>query len=168
MPFVAVATNFYLIHKNDYYSLVYKMFDFDNDVKFVISFGVVFIFFYIFRSIINLLYFYMLNKFTQGRYHLLAYRLFENYIGLPYEDFTSRNSSTMTKSIVSEATNLTTLISSGLLMMSEIFIIIFIYAMMLYVNYKITFLLTVILVLNAILMMKTVSPRIKKAGAIRG
>ena len=109
----------------------------------------------------------MLNKFTQGRYHLLAYRLFENYMGLGYKEFTSRNSSTMTKSIVSEATNLTTLISAALLMMSEVFIIIFIYAMMLYVNYKITFLLTVILVLNAILMMKTVSRKIKKAGAIR-
>ena len=40
MPFVAVATDFDLIHTNEYYSLVYKMFDFDNDVKFVISFGV--------------------------------------------------------------------------------------------------------------------------------
>ena len=103
-----------LIHTNEYYSFVYNMFDFDTDVKFVISFGVILIFFYIFRSIINLLYFYLLNRFTQGRYHLLAYRLFENYMGFPYQDFTSRNSSTMTKSIVSEATNLTTLISSGI------------------------------------------------------
>lgn len=167
MPFVAVATDFSLIHNNEYYSFVYKIFYFDNDVQFVIFFGVVLIFFYIFRSIINLLYFYLLNRFTQGRYHLLAYRLFENYMGLPYKDFTSRNSSIMTKSIVSEATNLTALISACLLMMSEVFIIIFIYAMMLYVNYKITFLLTVILVLNAILMMKTVSRKIKKAGVIR-
>lgn len=167
MPFVAVATDFNLIHNNEYYSYIFDFFEFDKEVTFVISFGVVLIFFYIFRSIINLLYFYLLNRFTQGRYHLLAYRLFENYMGLPYEDFTSRNSSTMTKSIVSEATNLTSLISAALIMMSEFFIIIFIYAMMLYVNYKITFILTVILVLNAILMMKTVSHKIKKAGVIR-
>ena len=50
MPFVAVATNFSLIQSNEYYSFVYKMFDFDNDVQFVILFGVVLIFFYIFRS----------------------------------------------------------------------------------------------------------------------
>ncbi|WP_373034048.1 ABC transporter transmembrane domain-containing protein, partial [Sulfurovum sp.] len=167
MPFVAIATNFSLIHENEYYSLIYQMFNFDNDVQFVILFGIVLIFFYVFRSIINLLYFYLLNKFTQGRYHLLAYRLFENYMGLPYKDFISRNSSTMTKNIVSEATHLTTLISSGLLMMSEVFIIIFIYSMMLYINYKITFLLTVILVFNAMLMLKTVSRKIKKAGVIR-
>lgn len=167
MPFIAVATDFDLIQTNEYYSKVYNMFGFDNDVKFVIAFGVVLIFFYIFRSMINLLYFHMLTRFTQTRYYLLAYRLFENYMGLPYKDFIGRNSSTMTKSIISEASNLTNLISAVLLMMSEVFIIIFIYSMMLYVNYKITFLLTVVLVLNAVLMIKTVSVKIKKAGAIR-
>ena len=103
MPFIAVATDFNLIQSNEYYSYVYDMFDFKTDVSFVITFGIVLIFFYIFRSIINLFYFYLLNRFTQGRYHLLAYRLFENYMGLAYKDFIKRNSSTLTKSIVNEA-----------------------------------------------------------------
>ncbi len=167
MPFIGVATDFDLIHTNEYYSKVYTLFGFDNDVKFVITFGIVLIFFYIFRGMINLFYFYMLNRFTQTRYHLLAYRLFENYMALPYQNFIARNSSTMTKSIVSEATNLTNLISAILFMMSEVFIIIFIYTMMLYMNSRITFLLTLVLVLNAVLMIKTVSVKIKKAGAIR-
>ena len=167
MPFIAVATDFNLIHSNEYYARIYEFFAIKSDVEFVISFGIVLIFFYIFRSIINLIYFYMLNKFTQSRYHLLAYRLFENYMGLPYEEFINRNSSTMTKSIVNEASNMTSLISAVLFMMSEIFIVIFIYAMMIYVNYKITFLLTVVLGLNALLMVKTISKKIKKAGVIR-
>jgi ATP-binding cassette subfamily B protein len=167
MPFIAIATDFTLIHTNEYYSYAYKLFEFDKDVSFVISFGIILIFFYIFRSAINLLYFYLLNRFTQGRYHLLAYRLFENYMGMPYRDFITKNSSTLTKSIVNEASNLTALISAVLFMMSEVFIVIFMYIMMLYVNYKITFLLTAILFLNAILMIKTVSVKIKKAGVIR-
>lgn len=167
MPFIAVATDFSLIHKNEYYNYIYQLFNFDKDVTFVITFGVVLIFFYIFRSGVNLLYFYLLNRFTQGRYHLLAYRLFENYMGMPYRDFITKNSSTLTKSIVNEASNLTALISAVLFMMSEFFIVIFMYIMMLYVNYKITFLLTAILFLNAILMIKTVSVKIKRAGVIR-
>lgn len=167
MPFIAVATDFNLIHSNEYYSFIYKYFNFSSDTNFVVIFGVVLILFYIFRSIINLFYFYLLNRFTQGRYHLLAYRLFENYMGLPYKEFIKRNSSNLTKSIVNEASNLTNLISAVLFMMSEVFIVIFIYAMMIYVNYKITFLLTVILLLNALLMVKTVSKTIKKAGVIR-
>ena len=167
MPFIALATDFTLIHSNKYYEYIYKLFAFEKDVSFVIAFGIILIFFYIFRSAINLLYFYMLNKFTQGRYHLLAYRLFKNYMGMPYRDYITKNSSTLTKSIVTEASNLTQLISAFLFMLSEVFVVIFIYALMLYVNYKITLLLTVILVLNTILMLTTVSVKIKKAGKIR-
>jgi len=167
MPFISVATDFSLIHSNEYYFAIYNFLDFDKDVSFVIVFGVILICFYFFRSVINLLYFYLLSRFTQGRYHLLAYRLFENYMGMPYRYFVTKNSSTLTKSIINEVSNLTQLISSVLFMMSEIFVVIFIYSMMLYVNYKITFLLTVILILNALLMIKTVSVRVKKAGIIR-
>jgi len=167
MPFIAVSTDFTLIHSNEYYLFIYNLFHFENDVQFVLAFGIVLIFFYFFRSMINLFYFYILSKFTQSRYHLLAFRLFENYMGLAYKDFIQKNTSVMTKSIISEASNLTTLISAILFMMSEIFVIIFIYTMMLYVNYKITLLLTIILILNALLMIKTVSRKIKKAGAIR-
>ena len=167
MPFISVATDFNLIHSNEYYSSVYNFFDFSSDVSFVVTFGFFLISFYFFRSSINLLYFYLLSKFTQGRYHLLAYRLFSNYMGMPYRYFVTKNSSNLTKSIINEAANLTQLISAVLFMMSEIFVVIFIYSMMLYVNYKITFLLTVILVLNALLMVKTVSVRVKQAGVIR-
>ena len=167
MPFIALATDFTLIHSNEYYQYIYKLFEFEKDVSFVIAFGVILIFFYIFRSAINLLYFYALNRFAQGRYHLLAYRLFEKYMGLSYRDYTTKNSSSLTKAIVTEASNLTHLISAFLFMLSEVFVVIFIYASMLYVNYKITLLLTVILVLNAILMLKTVSVKIKKAGRVR-
>jgi len=167
MPFIAVATDFNLIHTNEYYLKIYEIFNFNNEVEFVISFGVVLVLFYIFRSIINLFYFYMLNKFTQSRYHLLAYRLFENYMSMPYKDFIGKNSSVLTKSIINEASNLTMLISAVLFMISELFIVIFIYAMMLYVDYKITFLLTIVLVLNALLILKTISQKIKKAGVIK-
>ncbi len=45
MPFIAVATDFDLIHTNAYYSKVYEMFGFDNDTKFVIALGIGLIFF---------------------------------------------------------------------------------------------------------------------------
>ena len=167
MPFISVATNFDLITSNEYYSKIYTMFNFNTNIEFMVAFGIALIVFYIFRSIINLFYFYMLSRFTQSRYHLLAFRLFQNYMGLPYKEFINRNSAQMTKSIINEASYLTALISSILLMLSEVFIIVLIYGMMIYVNYKITFLITVILAMNATLMLKTVSIQIKKAGKIR-
>lgn len=167
MPFIAIATDFTLVESNQYYKYVYDLLQFSSVKDFVIAFGIFLIFFYIFRSIVNLIYFYLLNRFSQGRYHLLAYRLFENYMGMPYKNFTQKNSSTLTKSLINEAANLTNLIQNILFMMSEFFVVVFLYAMMLYVNYKITLLLTFILILNAIFLTKTVSRKIKQAGILR-
>ena len=167
MPFMAVAIDFNVIHSHTAYRYVFDLFGFTRDSSFVIAFGVLLIFFYFFRSGLNLAYFYLMARFTNGRYHLIAYRLFENYLGMPYHAFVVKNSSTLTKSIVSEALNLTMLISGLLLMLSELFIVILIYAMMLWVNYKITLVLTAFLLLNAVFMLKTVSGKIKKAGLRR-
>ena len=54
MPFISVATDFSNIHSNKYYAFVYNYFAFTDDVIFVISFGLILVLFYIFRSVINL------------------------------------------------------------------------------------------------------------------
>ena len=167
MPFIAIATDFTLIHSNIYYDYMYTFFGFSNDIKFVVGFGILLVVFYLFRSMINLIYFYLLSRFTQGRYHLLSARLFQKYMAMPYREYVSINSSNLTKNIVTEAHNLTQLISSLLLMLSEIFIVVLIYGMMLYFNAKITLLLTLVLGFNAFLMLKIVSVKIKEAGTLR-
>ncbi|MDP2076980.1 MAG: ABC transporter ATP-binding protein [Sulfuricurvum sp.] len=167
MPFISVATDFNAIQTNKFYLYIYNIFEFDSEINFVIAFGILLIIFYIFRSFANLFYLYILSDFTQSRYHLLAYRLFENYLGLPYKEFINRNSSTMSKTLHTEAINLTTIISSLLFIMSEFFIALFIYSVLIYVNYKITILLTFILFINGLFMTKTISSKIKKAGIKR-
>jgi ATP-binding cassette subfamily B protein len=167
MPFISVASNFELIQTNKYYNYVYQLFHFHSEINFVLAFGIGLILFYIFRSLINLAYFYSLNKFSQRRYHLLAYRLFENYMGMDYKNFIGKNSAHLTKNIINETNNLVQLISSILFMMSEIFVLILIYSMLLYVNWKMTLLLTGFLVVNIILLKKFVSTKIKKAGIER-
>jgi len=167
MPFIEIASDFSVIHENEYYRYIFNYLSIDSDINFVLFFGIFLIFFYILRSLINLLYFYLINRFTEGRYHLLAYRLFESYLGMSYKNFVNKNSSILTKAIINEAGNLTTLISSVLFIVSEMFVVIFIYSMMIYINYKITFLLTIILIVNAGLMVKTISLKIKKAGVVR-
>ncbi len=164
MPFLAVASDFEVIHTNKYYLFVYDFFGFKSDFNFVIIFGIVLIFFYIFRSIVNISYNYLLAKFSRGRYHLIAYRLFENYLGMPYRHYIERSSSDLIKTVFSEAQNLTALISAMLYMVSEIFVIVLIYSILLYVNWKIALVLTIALGLNALLLTQTVSKFIRRIG----
>jgi len=167
MPFIQVASDFSQIQNNQYFKVIYDFLNFNSPIDFVICFGIFLIFFYMFRSGINLFYFYLLARFSKGRYHLLAYRLFENYLGLSYRDFIEKNSSELNKAIINEAQNLTALIAGILFMMSEVFVVIFIYSMMLYINWKITLLLSILLILNALFLLKVISPKIKKAGIDR-
>ena len=167
VPFVSVASDFETIHTNEYYKELYQFFNFENDVLFVVTFGIVLIFFYIFRSAINLFYTYFLIRFTNSRNYLIASRLFNNFLGRSYRDFVENNSSEMTKVIVSEVAMVTAIISDIIFALSEIFVIIFIYSMMLYVNWKITFFLTLLLGINSIFMVKIISRKIKIAGKDR-
>jgi ABC-type multidrug transport system fused ATPase/permease subunit len=167
MPFISVASDFTTIQSNEYYKLVYDFFNFKNETDFVFVFGIVLVVFYLFRSTINLFYFYLLERFSKGRYHLLAYRMFENYLGMSYRNFIEKNTSELNKAIINEVQNLTSLLGGLLFMMSEVFVVIFLYSMMIYINWKITLLLTIILGLNAFFLVKFISPKIKKAGQDR-
>lgn len=167
MPFISVASNFEVIHSNHYYKMAYDFFNFSSEVNFVIVFGIVLILFYVLRGGLNLAYFYLLAKFANGRIHLLAFRLFENYLGMSYHHFIGKNSSELSKSIITETNYLTTMISAILLMISEIFVVILIYSAMLFVNWKITLLMTLFLGVNALFLVKTVSKKIKNQGVIR-
>ena len=166
MPFISIATDFNNIESNKYILKIYEFINVDK-LHFVVYFGVFLIGFYIFRALFNLFYFYLLNNFSQGRYHLIAYRLFENYIGMEYKRFIDKNSSYMTKNIVNEASNVTQILSYSLFIVSEIFVIILIYSMLLYVNWKMTILLTLFLAINIVLLKIFVSTKIKKAGVER-
>ena len=167
LPFINIASDFSNIHSNNYTEKIYTFFHFKNDIHFVTAIGSALLVFYFLRSLLNLGYFYLLAKFSKGRYHLIAYRLFENYLGMSYRSFIDKNSADLSKAIINEAQNMTTLISGLLLMLSEIFVVIFIYSIMLYINWKITLLISTILVVNTFFLVMTFSRAIKKAGVSR-
>ena len=167
MPFIAVAVNFKTIEKNKYFHYFYHLFNFSSPVYFVATFGILLIIFYIFRGAINIIYYFFLGKFSAGRYHNIAYRLFSNYMSMSYMQFINSNTSELSKAIITEAYNLTLIINSFLLLITEIFVAIFIYIIFLYVNWEMTILLTAFLALNILFLIKTVSSQIKKSGEKR-
>lgn len=167
MPFISIASDFSVIHSNEYYKYFYDYFSFESDISFVLIFGVLLIGFYFFRSTINLFYFYMLAKFSSARYHIFAIRLFKNYLGRSYKNFIDDNSANLSKAIVIEASYLTKILSSLLFIFSEIFIILFICSMMIYMDWKITLLLFILLAVSSFILVNTISKKIKKVGNIR-
>ena len=167
MPFIDIASNFDNIHSNQYYQLIFDFFGFINDANFAIFSGVLLVGFYIFRGVINLMYVHSMASFSQNLYAQITTRLFKGYLAMPYEVFTNQNSSYLTKVVITEASLMSGVIRSILLMISEIFIIIFLYALMLFISWKITIIFTIIMLIKLFFLTTIISNKIKIAGVTR-
>jgi len=167
MPFISIASNFDYIQNNKYMSVIYNFFNMTSELDFVIYFGVLLFIFYVFRSLINMFYYYMLSKFSEGRYFAISKRLFEQYLSIPYQKFNSLNTAHLTKIIINEASYYTQVISSLLVMISEIFVIIFIYALLLYIDWESTLFLSLILLFVVGIILGKITQLIKTKGRDR-
>ncbi len=167
MPFVQVAIDFQQIHTHEYYERAYNFFNFHSEAGFVVAFGVCLIFFYLFRSALNLFYYYKIAVFSRGSYYGIALQLFKNFIGFSYRNFIERNSSHLLQSIITEANNVSILMAAFVTMFGEIAIVALIYIALLVINWKLTLLLTLFLAMNALLLTMTVTKRVKRAGQKR-
>lgn len=167
MPFLSVAMDFSLIHTNKYYQYFYDIFYLEAEYEFVILFGIILILFYLFRSAVNLLYVHSMAKFSHNLYYSISNRLFNKYCNISYLNFTKLNSSTLTKTLTIETTYLLNLINAVLVIFSEMLVIILLYTLIFYVNPIITITLTIFLLLNAFLMIRFITNKIKNAGVKR-
>ncbi|CAC9995304.1 ABC transporter ATP-binding protein [thiotrophic endosymbiont of Bathymodiolus puteoserpentis (Logatchev)] len=167
MPFIDISVNFDSIHQNQYYQWIFVFFGFENDVNFAIVFGLTLVGFYIFRGGVNLTYNYVMANFTEELYARTTKRLFKTYLAMPYRVFTNKNSSYLTKAIITEASLMSLVIRSALMIMSEIFVTVFIYILMLIASWKITLIFTAILILKILFLTHSISKRIKVVGKVR-
>ena len=167
MPFIDVATNFEKIHSNEYYQWAYVFFGFDSDSDFAIAFGLTLLGFYLFRGLVNLLHTYKVASFAQNIYTRITKRLFRAYLLMPYQEFTGKNSSYLSKTIITETSLLSVVIRDVLVMLSEILVVIFLYILMLLASWKITFTFTIVLAVKLFFLTQTVSKQNKLVGAVR-
>ena len=167
MPYVSVSNDFSLIDSNKYYKFLYDLFDFENKINFILIFGLLIILFYIIRAAINAIYLYLIMNFTFTRYNNIVNRLFQTYLKMPYTNFVEINTSYLTKMVINEASNITELLKSTLLLTSEIFIFILISSILLYVNCEIVAIITILITIVGLVIFKTISKITKETGKQR-
>jgi ATP-binding cassette, subfamily B, bacterial PglK len=167
IPFISIASNPDLLNENKYFNWGYSILGYSSSNKFIIHFGVALILFYIFRGIYTVFHGYLMNKFSVGKHKHLAIKLFENYIHMPYRDFVNRNSATILKTIITEAGQLAFLFMNILIFLSETIVIVLIYILLLLVDIKMTMVLTLLLGFMTLLLVLTISKKIKKKGLQR-
>jgi len=167
MPFIHVATDFEVIHKNIYYQWIYNFFNMKSEITFVLIFAAFLIGFYLFRALINQLYIYSLTRFSQRCARDISFKLFKNYIGFSYRNFIERSSGRLIKAVLDEASNIAEILTAYIQVLTESIIIVAIYSFLLFISWKITLILTLFLGINAFIIKRVISSRIRESGKRR-
>ena len=167
MPFINIAINFDNIHSNNFNQRAFDFFSFEKDINFAIAFGFLLLGFYFFRGVVTILFSYILVHFSEYLYSQTTKKLFKNYLNMPYFIFANKNSSYLTKTIITESALLSKVINSALLLMSEVFLVICLYTVMMFVNWKITIFFTIVLAIILLFLTQIISKRVKLVGAKR-
>ncbi|MBD3231363.1 ATP-binding cassette domain-containing protein [Candidatus Dependentiae bacterium] len=164
MLFAAVATNLDSIFKNKYASYVYNFFNFSSTSQFVIYFGFSLILFYFFRGFIISLFNYSMSRFSQGRFKRLSYKFLEYCLNFKYKNLTSNNSSKISTVIFGSSGQVSQIVLALLTISAESLTVGFIYLTLLWVNWKMTCVLTFLLSIKVLFIVKTFSGRLSIAG----
>lgn len=101
-PFLAVAGNPRLIETNYLIAFLHKSLGFQNSHAFLVTLGSLSIVILLLSSFYKAATRYAMNRFSNMRLHSISLRLFKNYLRQPYSFFLQRNSSDMTKNMLSE------------------------------------------------------------------
>ena len=102
-----------------------------------------------------------------GSYRLFSKMLFKKYLDLDFVEFTGRNTSQMSKAIVTESQELGGVLSGFVSLLSELLVAICFYAFLLYIDFKITIAATLFIGLMLFIVFKTISKKVVEAGKSR-
>jgi len=164
MLFISVATNFELVYKNKWYAAGYKMLGCSSPAQFIMIFGAGLFVFYVIRAVLNIIHLYSIGNFSQQRYREFSSKLFHRFLQFPYKDFVSRNSAVISQSIFNYSGSITYVIQGLLLLCAELLTVLTVYAMLFFVNWKMTCVLSVVLSIKMFFIFKIFSKKIAAAG----
>ena len=109
LPFIAILTNPSIIETNLIVKFIYQssfMIGVENEQQFLFVLGIIVFLLLLFSLSFKSLTIYFQERFVQNREYSIGKRLLERYFNQPYSWFLNRNSSDLSKTILSEIGNL--------------------------------------------------------------
>lgn len=166
MPFITFASNPDMIFSHWSSQWLYNALNLSSSLEFMYLFSLALILFYLFRALYNSFYNYALARFAFSKFHFFAYRLFCKNVELSYLDFTTHKTDKLRANIITEAQNASFYLQNLLQLSAEFFTIALMYALLLMVSWKMTLVLTLLLVAQVALILKALTKKIKDKGEL--
>jgi ATP-binding cassette subfamily B protein/ATP-binding cassette subfamily C protein len=166
MPFISLASDPGLLASGWYK----KAFDYSGVASaesFIIILGIAIIIFYLFRAVYSILLTWFMNRFSTGIYKYLSKKMLKIVLSVSYKVYTQKNSAELMRIIGGETGDVRGVTLNVLQLCSEIFTVVMVYAVIVIINWKMTLIVTAVLLFLVLLLLSILIKVNKKQGVIR-
>lgn len=143
VPYISIAVS-QTMPENKYTASITEMLNIQTFQEFMIYSSLFIVIFYMFRLATNLVYNYISLRFVNKLRHVVMSKLFNHYAYIDYAHFVFRNSSDLKKTLLQESLNTQNIIRSMIDIISEIFVLLFLMGMIIYTDWKLSIVLSMI------------------------
>jgi len=135
LPFIAVVNNPEVIQRNPWLRLAYDSLGYASPQSFLVSLGIVVLAFIVFSNVVKALTAWWRLSYDNNLNYTLARRLLAQYMARPYAFFLNRNTSDMTKNILTEVRNcIGGVLSAGMEILSSSLVCLFMLGLLLAID----------------------------------
>jgi ATP-binding cassette subfamily B protein/ATP-binding cassette subfamily C protein len=152
MPFISIVSDPGLL-ESGWYKIAFDFLGFSSAEKFIITIGIGIIIFYIFRAVYSVALTYFTSRYSIGMYKYFSINIFKLCLSVPYKVYAQKNSAEMMHSIVRETNDISRTVLHLLQFCSEIFTILMVYAVIVILNWKMTLIVTAVLLFMVIFLL---------------
>ena len=152
MPFISIVSDPALL-ESGWYKRAFDFLGFASAEKFIITMGIGIIFFYFFRGVYSVVLTYFTSRYSIGTYRYFSVKLFKSNLSIPYKLYAQKNSAELMHSITRETSDISRVVLNLLQLCSEIFTILMVYAVIVFLNWKMTLIVTVVLLFLVIFLL---------------
>ena len=146
LPFMSVATNPSLIQSNEVLRYTYTFFSFETEQSFLFFLGALALCFLVVGNMVRAFSSYLLLKFSNMQNYYLGRRILANYLHQPYEFFLSYNSSELSRTVLSEVSQVIGGVLTPMLRaFGRLFTVLLIVLMIFYVNPSVAMVMALVL-----------------------
>lgn len=149
LPFMSIVIDPSIIDTNFFLSNIYNFFNFNSYNDFLIILGSTVFLLLLFSNAYAALIFWWITRFVQFQSYRLSKKIFSNYLSQSYVFFLNRNSSELSKNVLTEVNRIIIgVIYPMLLAIARIVIVLFIAILLLYTNPKLSTIISLILIIT--------------------
>jgi len=164
LPFIQVVLATDSFMKQSYVIKICSVLGIHNSKRFVLILGIFLMLVYILKNISLFCIHYLQVTYSNDVEKEIALSLMKSYLNYPYSFFVNTNSSELVRNVHSDTLQFGIVLQQIYKVLSEIFVIVLIGIALLKINFEITLLIAIFLLVEMLLYWKIIKGRIKKAG----